>query len=234
MPDWLTDSLTTLKDRATQLLKKYKSGVLVTQILPHDSSLKLLKSTCFQRSVTLLWAREARSWGVHTMQYDTRRPNVDTWPKIYILFWLDCLVFLCSKISKLGSIFTYIYILTPGIVNSYIKGGFFNWSALKMTKCQITCKSLQKSSKCQNFLRVWNLVIFRADQLKKPPCICFGRCWSRSRRISMFIICFGHRVFQFKTWMSDIPKKFTTTFSANAYLKGLSTNLTRFVQFCHN
>ena len=39
-----------------------------------------------------------------------------------------------------------------------------------MTKCQITCKSLQKSSKCQNFLRVWHLVIFRADQLKKPPC----------------------------------------------------------------
>ena len=41
-----------------------------------------------------------------------------------------------------------------------------------MTKCQITCKSLQKSSKCQNFLRVWHLVIFRADQLKKPPCMC--------------------------------------------------------------
>ena len=51
-----------------------------------------------------------------------------------------------------------------------LQGGFFNWSALKMTKCQITCKSLQKSSKCQNFQRVWHLVIFRADQLKKPPC----------------------------------------------------------------
>ena len=37
---------------------------------------------------------------------------------------------------------------------------------LKMTKCQITCKSPQKSSKCQNFQRV----IFRADQSKKPPC----------------------------------------------------------------
>ena len=48
---------------------------------------------------------------------------------------------------------------------------FFNWSALKMTKCQITCKSLQKSSKCQIFQWVWHLVIFRADQLKKPPCI---------------------------------------------------------------
>ena len=35
---------------------------------------------------------------------------------------------------------------------------------------QITCKSFQKSSKCQNFLRVWHLVILRADQLKKPPC----------------------------------------------------------------
>ena len=33
MPDWLTDSLTHshLKDRATQLLIKYKSGALVTQ-----------------------------------------------------------------------------------------------------------------------------------------------------------------------------------------------------------
>ena len=30
---WLTDRLTTLKDRATQLLKKYKSGALVTQLL---------------------------------------------------------------------------------------------------------------------------------------------------------------------------------------------------------
>ena len=45
-----------------------------------------------------------------------------------------------------------------------IQGGFFDWSALKMTKCQIPCKSLQKSSKCQNFLRVWQEVIFRADQ----------------------------------------------------------------------
>ena len=37
----------------------------------------------------------------------------------------------------------------------------------KMMKCQITCKSLQKSPKCQNFLRF----VFRADQSKKPPCI---------------------------------------------------------------
>ena len=60
----------------------------------------------------------------------------------------------------------------PGLsVPKNIQGGFFNWSTLKMTKCQITCKSLQKSSKCQKFLRVWHLVIFWADQLKKPPCI---------------------------------------------------------------
>ena len=31
MPYGLTHTLTTLKDRATQLLKKYKSGALVTQ-----------------------------------------------------------------------------------------------------------------------------------------------------------------------------------------------------------
>ena len=41
---------------------------------------------------------------------------------------------------------------------------------IRIYKCQITCESLQKSSKCQNFLRVWHLDIFRADQLKKPPC----------------------------------------------------------------
>ena len=40
-----------------------------------------------------------------------------------------------------------------------------------MTRCQITCKSLQKSFKCQNFLRVWHLVFFRGDQSKKLPCI---------------------------------------------------------------
>ena len=49
-----------------------------------------------------------------------------------------------------------------------------------MTKCQITCKSPQKSSKCQDFLRVWHLVIFRAEQSKKPPCtslIVVNRIW---------------------------------------------------------
>ena len=38
-----------------------------------------------------------------------------------------------------------------------------------MTKCQITCKSLQKSSKCQDFQRVWHLVIFWAEQSKNHP-----------------------------------------------------------------
>ena len=33
MPHSLTHSLTTLKDRATQLLIKYKSGALVTQLV---------------------------------------------------------------------------------------------------------------------------------------------------------------------------------------------------------
>ena len=43
---------------------------------------------------------------------------------------------------------------SAALLVSKLQGGFFNWSAQKMTKCQITCKSLQKSSKCQNFLRV--------------------------------------------------------------------------------
>ena len=53
------------------------------------------------------------------------------------------------------------------IIVIIIQGGFFNWSALKMTKCQFTCKSLQKISKCQNFLRVWYLVIFLGGPVKK-------------------------------------------------------------------
>ena len=53
----------------------------------------------------------------------------------------------------------------------HIQGGFFDCSAQKLTKCQITCKFLEKSSKYQNFQRVWHLVIFWAEQSKKPPCI---------------------------------------------------------------
>ena len=61
-----------------------------------------------------------------------------------------------------------------------------------MTKCQITCKSLQKSSKCQNFLRVWHLVIFREDQLKKPPCISellHSQCGAVDKRFFQKFIC---------------------------------------------
>ena len=85
---------------------------------------------------------------------------------------------LTLKIIDNKSIETFKQYALPHLINCHyqhisrlyiIQGGFFNWSALKMTKCQITCKSLQKSSKCQNFQRVWHLVIFRADQLKKPP-----------------------------------------------------------------
>ena len=36
---WLTHSLTSLKDRATQLLLKYKSGALVTQYCSQDSTI---------------------------------------------------------------------------------------------------------------------------------------------------------------------------------------------------
>ena len=52
-----------------------------------------------------------------------------------------------------------------------------------MTKCQITCKSLQKSSKCQIFQWVWHLVIFRADQLKKPPCMFFLQVNSEVKKL---------------------------------------------------
>ena len=48
---------------------------------------------------------------------------------------------------------------------------FLTGAPLKVLSFRLHGKSHQKSSKCQNFLRVWHLVIFRADQCKKPPCI---------------------------------------------------------------
>ena len=51
LTDWLTDWLTTLKDRATQLLINYKIGALVTQIWP-----KQKKSI----PVQIMWS--ANSW----------------------------------------------------------------------------------------------------------------------------------------------------------------------------
>ena len=58
-------------------------------------------------------------------------------------------------------------------LSSYYTGLFF-WLVRpkKWLKCQITCKSLQKSPKGQNFLRVLHLVIFSADQSKKTSCAC--------------------------------------------------------------
>ena len=69
-----------------------------------------------------------------------------------------------------------------------------------MTKCQITCKSLQKSSKCQNFIRVWHLVIFRADQ-SKTTTLYVARlhfAWKQvcqSNQHQKFFISFDHPLF---------------------------------------
>ena len=41
----------------------------------------------------------------------------------------------------------------------HLQGVFFNWPAPFKVSDYI-----KKSSKCQNFLRVWHLVIFREDQ----------------------------------------------------------------------
>ena len=48
VPDSLTDRLTTLEDRATQLLIKYKSGALVTQYLSHPPCLQKKKVIVIQ------------------------------------------------------------------------------------------------------------------------------------------------------------------------------------------
>ena len=52
-----------------------------------------------------------------------------------------------------------------------LQGGFFNWSALKMTKCQTLWKIWHLELFWRDLHVIWHLVIFRADQLKKPPCI---------------------------------------------------------------
>ena len=97
---------------------------------------------------------------------------------------------------------------------SIVQGGFFNWSALKMTKCQITCKSLQKSSKCQIFQWVRHLVIFRADQLKKPPCtISLGLMLFDLKEI---IVVYFHTVFYMILFVGVIVK--IVVFKAMLYL----------------
>ena len=53
----------------------------------------------------------------------------------------------------------------------HLQGGFFNWSAQKMTKCQTLRKFWHLELFWRNLHVIWHLVIFRADQLKKPPCI---------------------------------------------------------------
>ena len=53
----------------------------------------------------------------------------------------------------------------------YVQGGFFNWSALKMTKFQTLRKFWHLELFWRDLHVIWHLVIFRADQLKKPPCI---------------------------------------------------------------
>ena len=55
-----------------------------------------------------------------------------------------------------------------------VSTGWFFWlfRPKKWLSVRLHCKSHQKSSKCQIFQWVWHLFIFRAEQSKKPPCIC--------------------------------------------------------------
>ena len=68
--------------------------------------------------------------------------------------------------------FVITFIIMSGQCLIYIQGGFFNWSALKMTKCQTLRKFWHLELFWRDLHVIWPLVIFRADQLKKPPCIC--------------------------------------------------------------
>ena len=45
---------------------------------------------------------------------------------------------------------------------------------------KLNSKSHQSIFKCQNFLRLWHLVIFRVDQSKNPPCTNFVHNINRS------------------------------------------------------
>ena len=66
-----------------------------------------------------------------------------------------------------------------------------------MTKCQIKCKSLQTNSKRQNFLRVWHLVTFRAEQLKITPCMLTS--WP----LTWFPLCGELIKRRYDTWITD-------------------------------
>jgi len=97
-----------------------------------------------------------------------------------ILMWIWCHFFLL----QLAVYSSFSLLCPPNLVSSHICPPlsqfyrvFFYWSVLKKVSDYIVnpIERVQKFKfKCQNILRVWHLVIFRADQSKKPPCMCAG------------------------------------------------------------
>ena len=99
-----------------------------------------------------------------------------------------------------------------------------------MTKCQITCKFLQKSSKCQNFLRVWHLVIFGRTGKKTTVYIYLSTfyeivrrhfIWSQSDRLSAYF----YRLDTDTTQMSC---------NANLELVAIDSQIAHQWHFCEN
>ena len=56
-------------------------------------------------------------------------------------------------------------------VSIYVQGGFFDWSALKMTKCQTLRKFWHLELFWRDLHVIWLLVIFLGRTSKKTPCI---------------------------------------------------------------
>ena len=57
-----------------------------------------------------------------------------------------------------------------------------------MIKCQITCKSLQKSFKCQNFLRVWHF-LGRTSKKNHPVSLVKGYKTENPQQLNLTKTC---------------------------------------------
>ena len=73
-----------------------------------------------------------------------------------------------------------------------LQGGFFNWSALKMTKSQTLRKFWHLELFWRDLHVIWHLVIFWADQLKKPPCMYDNAMATKKGRV-LFLSFSSHK-----------------------------------------
>ena len=103
---WLTDSLTTLKDRTTQLLIKHKSGALVTQIVRYvmltwDWTLHLLHlDRPLNRPLLLKWISEPEKVDHFCFVFNTMRVFWKQDDELYLVVALNLLVWNPLKVPR--------------------------------------------------------------------------------------------------------------------------------------